>query len=163
MTLFVALLLQAVGCDRRLEPYVPPEEEPPPLERPLRIPGFEAPSPRATPPAAVASGESIRGSVRLASGLATPGVGVLFVIARAPGGGPPLAVKRFAATLPVDFEIGPGDVMIQGRPFVAPIHLSARLDRDGDPLTRDADDLVAATVGPLATGATGVVLELQGP
>lgn len=167
------LLLSTPGCDRRLDPYVPPEQEPPPLDRPLRIPGLEAPVPRSTQPraaplraapprAAAATGAAIRGSVRLAAGVEQAGTGVLFVIARGPGGGPPLAVKRFSADqLPVDFEIGPGDVMLQGRPFAGPIQLSARLDRDGDPLSRGAGDLLAESVGPLEAGATDIVLELR--
>ena len=159
----ILLLLSMPGCDRRLDPYVPSEQEPPPIDRPLRIPGFEAATPRsAPPPAAAAPGASIRGSVRLAGGVEQVGTGVLFVIARGPAGGPPLAVKRLSADLlPVDFAIGPGDVMLQGRPFAGPIQLSARLDRDGDPLSRGAGDLVAESVGPLEPGATGVVLELR--
>ena len=162
------LLLSTLGCDRRLDPYVPPEQEPPPLDRPLRIPGLEVPVPRSSQPraaplrAAAATGAAIRGSVRLAAGVEQAGTGVLFVIARGPGGGPPLAVKRLSADqLPVDFEIGPGDVMLQGRPFAGPIQLSARLDRDGDPLSRGAGDLLAESVGPLEAGATDIVLELR--
>lgn len=167
---WLILVLVLVGaCDRRVEPYVPPEEEPPPPERPVRIPGLERPSPRAQTapppgtrsPAPPAAGPAITGSVTLASG-AQGGDGVLFVIARSSAAGPPLAVKRLpAGPFPLSFEIGPGDVMIQGRPFAGPITLTARLDRDGDPLTRGNDDLAAELASPVEPGATGLELVLR--
>jgi len=45
------LLLLALGCDRRSEPFVDPAEEPPKLDRPVRVPGLENPAPRAQMPA----------------------------------------------------------------------------------------------------------------
>ena len=166
-------LLAATGCDRRLEPYVPLEQEPAPVEGPIRVPGLDNPVPRepiltspARPPASRSAGASIRGVVRLADGVEarpTPG-GALFVIARSPGGGPPLAALRLDTTdLPQPFEIGPGDVMIPGRPFVGPILLEARLDADGDPLTRSPRDLVASVPDALEPGASGVDLQLSPP
>ena len=176
--LLVALVPLAAACDRRVEPYIPAEQEPPPPERPVRIPGLSSPEARvpaldaagarrgmAAAPAAAsasASGLPIRGQVRLAEGVTAPPDGVLFVIARGPGGGPPLAVKRMTpASFPVSFELGPADVMMQGRPFVGPITLSARLDRDGDPLTRADDDPSYQHVGSLAPGAEGIEIVLR--
>jgi hypothetical protein len=165
----LAALALAVGaCDRRMEPYVPPEAEPPRLERPLRVPGFETP----TPSAAVAgragapadSAESIRGVLRLGEGAAPPGDSVLFVIARPAAGGPPLAVKRLPpGPFPLEFEIGPGDAMLSGQPFVGPLLLTARVDGDGDPLTRAPTDLAAQASAPLEPGARGIELVLQPP
>jgi hypothetical protein len=174
-----ALLVLALGaCDRRLEPYVPPENEPPPPERPVRVPGLENPAPRAAmpmgpqgaPPAAAgeragasaASGAPIRGRIVAGEGVAAGGEGVLFVIARSQGGGPPLAVKRLAiGPFPLEFEIGPEDVMIQGLPFAGPITLTARIDRDGNPMTRDAGGASAALDAPVQPGAEGVELRLE--
>jgi hypothetical protein len=163
----LAALALAIGaCDRRMEPYVPPEEEPPRLERPLRVPGFETP----TPSAAVAgrapadSAGAIRGVLRLGGGPTPPDDSVLFVIARPAGGGPPLAVKRLPpGPFPLEFEIGPGDAMLAGQPFVGPLLLSARVDGDGDPLTRSPTDLAAQASAPLEPGARGVELVLQPP
>ena len=39
----------------------------------------------------------------------------LFVFVRAPGGGPPLAVKRLNATLPQDVDLSSSDAMVAGR------------------------------------------------
>ena len=174
----MALALLATACDRRVEPYVPPEQEPPRPERPVRIPGLGAPEARvpalreagtrqgvAVPPdhpAASAPGQAIRGQVRLGDGVPLREGGVLFVIARGPGPGPPLAVKRMTpAAFPVSFELGPADVMMKGRPFVGPITLSARLDRDGDPLTRDDGDASYQHPGPLEPGASGIEIVLR--
>lgn len=109
-------------------------------------------------------GEPIRGTLELSEG-ADPSRGVvLFVIARSTGAGPPLAVKRLAVgPFPVEFEIGPADAMLAGRPFAGPIRLSARLDADGDPLTRQAEDLVAEIPDVLEPGTDGVRLVLAQP
>ena len=157
----------ALGCDRRLEAYVPPDQEPPAPERPVRIPGLAEPNPSMAPVTSVAAdrpgagGASIRGQLRLAAGAVNPGRGVLFVIARSGAGGPPLAVKRLpAGPFPMAFELGPGDVMIQGRPFSGPLSLTARVDVDADPLTRDPADLQASLEGSVQPGASGIELVL---
>ncbi len=151
-----------LGCDRRTEPYIPPEQEPPPPSRPVRIPGLEQPVPQGRQLALAASGGSIHGTVRLAPGVQAPDTGVLFIIARAQGGGPPLAVKRLpVGPFPLTFQVGPADVMLKGRPFEGPIKLSARIDRDGDPLTREPDNLVAESAAALEPGARGAELVLQ--
>jgi hypothetical protein len=169
------LALALAACDRNLEPYVAAEDEPPPPERPVRVPGLENPAPRATMPlgppegagaragTSAPSGEPIRGRV-----IAGPGVdggggeGVLFVIARSQPAGPPLAVKRLpVGPFPLEFEIGPSDVMIQGLPFAGAITLTARIDRDGNAMTREPGAAVAALAAPVQPGATGVELLLE--
>lgn len=170
-------LLVSGGCDRRVEPFVPLEDEPPPPARPVRIPGIEQASPQrqidlgaAIQPATgarsgaasaiPASAPRIRGVIRLAAGQAA-GEGVLFVIARGAAPGPPLAVARLAAgPFPLDFTLGPENVMVPGRPFAGAMKLSVRLDRDGDPLTRGADDLVGAAAGPVEPGQQGIEIVL---
>jgi len=175
--LLLALALLVTACDRRVEPYIPAEEELPPPERPVRIPGLGSPEARVpalggagarrgmgappAPAAASASAKPISGQVRLGDGVTAPEGGVLFVIARG-GAGPPLAVKRMTpGSFPVPFELGPSDVMVQGRPFVGPIALSARLDRDGDPLTRDDADPSYQHEGPLEPGTNGIEIVLR--
>jgi len=110
---------------------------------------------------------SIEGTVELEAGHA-PGTGaraVLYIIARPAGaqGGPPLAVKRIVApAFPVSFSLGPNDVMIQGTAFEGPLNLTARLDRDGDPLTREAGEPAGAHDGnPVSPGARNVVVKLR--
>ncbi|MEX2205311.1 MAG: hypothetical protein WEF50_03680 [Myxococcota bacterium] len=172
LALFPCLVL-ALACDRRLEPYVAPADEPARLERPVRVPGLENPAPRARMPmgppesaasSTAASGAPISGRVVAGEGVAPGGEGVLFVIARSGGGGPPLAVKRLPiGPFPLAFEIGPADVMIAGRPWSSPISLSARIDRDGNPMTRDPGDALAVLASPVEPGARDVELTLLVP
>ena len=157
-----ALLLAPLGCDRRVEPYVPPEQEPPPPERPVRIPGLSRPQPRVESLEARTPGAAISGEVRLADGVASTGEGVLFVIARSPAGGPPLAVKRLPpGPFPMAFSLGPDDAMIRERPFAGPMLLTARLDQDGDPMTRGDGDPSAAHDALVEPGTAGIELILE--
>ncbi len=123
----------------------------------------EAPAASAGAAAGASSdGAPIRGRVSAGEGVVSGGEGVLFVIARSSAGGPPLAVKRLpVGPFPLAFEIGPADVMMAGRPFSGPISLTARVDRDGNPLTRDPGDPSAALSAPVEPGATDVDLRLE--
>jgi len=114
-------------------------------------------------PAAVtgATSAAIEGTLELAPELAgrVPSGAVLFVIARTAQRGPPLAVVRVAAPrFPLRFSIGPDDRMIQSVPFAGDILLSARVDADGDAMTRSAGDLRGASDVPSAPGDRGVTL-----
>ena len=108
----------------------------------------------------------IAGRIEVAPELAgaLPAGAILFVIARPEGaaGGPPLAVLRIPEPeFPVAFEIGPGDVMIPSMRFAGPISLSARLDADGNAMTRGESDLASPPAPPAEPGTTGVVLVLS--
>ena len=95
---------------------------------------------------------------------ARPTDGVLFVIARPQGarGGPPLAVLRIPSPeFPLEFSIGPDNVMIPTMQFAGSISLSARLDADGNAMTRGPDDISSPVMEPLAPGTTGVRLLLS--
>lgn len=158
----------AAGCDRRTAPWVAPADEPPRLERPLRIPGLETPQPQAAAPrdapAAAASGAPIRGRVELGPGVTAAPGSVLFLIARrdAAAAGPPLAVERVDATsFPLEFELGPDDMMLAGQPWTGPLWLTARLDSDGNAMTRESGAPSAALGAPLEPGASGVELVLR--
>ncbi len=109
---------------------------------------------------------AIEGRIELAPELAgaRPEAGVLFVIARHQGtqGGPPLAVLRLPnPEFPLEFSIGPENVMIPSMRFEGAISLSARLDADGNAMTRGSDDISSQVEEPLAPGATGVKLVLN--
>jgi len=158
------------GCDRRAEPYVTPDQEPPREERPVTIPFIAPEGPGQAPPPPPQSARSntdsspqaIRGSIRLADG-AESFPGVLFVIARKAAAGPPLAVIRLdTPTFPVEFSIGPSNVMAGGPDqFTGPISLTARLDADGT-ATAGPGDLLGAASGTVEPGATGVDIVLGG-
>lgn len=100
-------------------------------------------------------GKSVRITLNLES--AAPPNGVLFVIARDPAGGPPAAVKRIAVTsFPITVDISQADSML-GQPLPDLFRLEARLDSDGDPLTKPASDPSAA----LDNVAPGAVITLS--
>jgi hypothetical protein len=183
----VALCVLALAaCDRNLEPFDPSEQpREPDLSKifPEGAESAEAVQPGLPPPPGAArgapplpaetaaaespgaAGAAIQGTVELAPGLAgrTPPDAVLFIIARGAGAGPPIAVKRMARPqFPLAFSIGPEDRMIQTMPFAGPISLTARVDADGNATSRSPGDVTgAAAAGPVAPGATGVVIVLD--
>ncbi len=176
-----ALLL--AGCDRSIEPYDPNEQvEQPDLKRifpegAARVAERERaqeggpmagapPQPMggrgATPVAAEA--EPIAGTMVLTPELEgqVPADAILFLVARKPGGGPPIAVQRIPnPKFPLPFEIGPGDRMIQSIPFEGPLLLSARVDGDGNATSREPGDLQGAAPDPVDAGATGVTIRID--
>jgi len=167
----VALLLLALACDRKIEPFVPGEKpEAPDLSRIFPEGAEKAAKQEASPgmppaPAAAraagspASASPITGTVSIKPELASrvPPGAVLFLIARTSESGPPLAVKRIPdPKLPLDFSIGPDDRMIQALPFTGPIRLSARLDSDGNAMTKLPGDLTGSAPQPHQPGDSGV-------
>ena len=120
----------------------------------------EQPSARAGGSAAA---EGLAGVIELPPSLASrvsPGA-IVFVTVRDSGttGGPPAAVKRLPAAFPLRFAIGPGDSMM-GQPLPAHARVEARVDSDGDPLTRAATD-PSARLDDVATGSSNLRLALR--
>lgn len=177
---YILLLLVACGaCSQRVETEEDHARRE--RERPL-LPASAAPAALVTgsgPPAeamprgpaeivggtgasASAAGPGIRGTIEAPGLDAPPSGAVLFVFVRAPEsrGGPPLAVQRHSPpALPLAFSIGPEDAMMGPAPFPARVVVEARLDADGDPLSRDPGDLSARSV-PVAPGSEDVTLTL---
>ena len=167
------------GCDRNIEPFDPNEQpEQPDLarifpagaERAQEGPPSLPPAPgRGAPPLAAESGAGdtappIRGAVSVAEKLAgrVPEGAVLFLIARHDGAGPPVAVERIAnPRFPLEFSLGSEDRMIQTLPFAGELQISARLDADGNALSRQPGDLEGRAAGAASPGATGVVVVLD--
>jgi tetratricopeptide (TPR) repeat protein len=80
---------------------------------------------------------------------------VVFVIARAEGvaAGPPAAVKRLTGvTFPITFDLTSADSMM-GQPLPPRVRLEARIDSDGNPLTKEPSDPFVVQDG-VALGAT---------
>jgi len=81
--------------------------------------------------------------VTLAAELASrvPANAFLFVFVPSPSGGPPLAVKRNAATLPQDVALSAADSMITGRAIQAgqKVSVVARISASGSPLPSKGD------------------------
>jgi cytochrome c-type biogenesis protein CcmH len=108
-------------------------------------------APAAAPTAAASSGTGVRVTLDL-DPAAKQRSGIVFVIARNPAGGPPVAVKRVVATsFPFNVELTDADSMM-GQSFPASFRLEARLDADGDPLTKPSTDPAAMQDG-VAPGA----------
>lgn len=176
----VTLLVAALACSQRVEPeddYADRERERPLLPRsaaPEALvdgsvsaggPSDAMPRGRADTVAVRSGGTAgagVSGTIQ-APGMGAPPAGsVLFVIVRPVErtGGPPLAVRRVTpSAFPVDFEIGPRDAMLGEAPFPDRVTVEARLDGDGDPLSRNPGDRSAASA-PVRPGATGVTLRL---
>ena len=73
------------------------------------------------------------------------GRAVLFIIARSANssGGPPLAVKKVdRPVFPLSYSLGSENVMMPGVSFSGKVKISARLDKDGNPMTREAGNLM---------------------
>lgn len=178
MARWLALLLCAaalVACDRNVAPFVPGEQpRAPDLSRIFPAGAEESERMRGAvemPPApgegprgadAFADAPPIRGVVRLADGVSPAATAVLFVIARTGAAGPPLAVKRIPSpSFPLAFEVGPGDRMIASRPFAGELTLTARLDGDGNAISRQPGDLEGEAPGTVEPGASGVEIVLD--
>lgn len=107
----------------------------------------------------------LQGTVRLADGAVAPPGAVLFVYARASdqAQGPPTAVQRQpGAALPTAFALSDREILM-GAPWPAQVWVQARLDADGNAMTRGDQDLASALVGPLETGAAPIELVLAPP
>jgi hypothetical protein len=109
------------------------------------------------------------GEVRLAEGVKPDVVkptDTLFIMVRelTPEGKPGrlLAAQRHQPVqLPLKYELGAKDTMVPGTAFVGPFVVQARLDRDGDPMTKGDDDLYAEFGSPVKGGQQGVDLTLK--
>ena len=115
------------------------------------------------PPAAAtgATSGAIEGTLELAPDLVgrVPPGAVLSWVARTAQGGPPLAVVRVASPrVPMPFSIGPDDRMNQSMPFAGEMLITARVDTDGNAMTRSPGDLQGASATPNAPGDRGVTL-----
>jgi cytochrome c-type biogenesis protein CcmH len=122
----------------------------------------QAKNPAPTPAAAPApSGPSVHISLSLEGAKPSPNA-VLFIMARAPGqtAGPPAAVKRIAnPTFPLEIDLSAADSMM-GQPLPATVRIEARLDSDGDAMTKNPSDPKAAQDG-VVTNGTKVNLVLK--
>jgi cytochrome c-type biogenesis protein CcmH len=89
----------------------------------------------------------------------------LFIIARPfdAAKGPPLAVKKIDRPIfPISYSLGPENVMMQGVPFTGKVTITARLDKDGNPTTRQPGDITGDyKKNPAVVGAKNVDIVLD--
>jgi cytochrome c-type biogenesis protein CcmH len=131
----------ARGLLQRVSAMMPPGPEKEEVEKTIAQLAQNGGKPPAAAPASPAAGARIEGVVdvdpKLKGKIAG---GVLFIIARSTSsaGGPPLAVKKIAAPkFPVSYSLSSQDVMMPGTPFSGKVFLTARLDQDGNPTTKE--------------------------
>jgi cytochrome c-type biogenesis protein CcmH len=139
----------------------------PPVAAPAAPPQGAA----ATPAPAGAGGATLSGRITLAPARkadVTPSDVVYLVARRLPDSpgtrGSLVAVKRFtASSFPIEFTLSQADMMFKNGAFEGELTLSARVDKDGDPITRRKGD-VFGTLDRVKVGAAGVevaITELQ--
>lgn len=104
-----------------------------------------SPSATSAPGTAASSAASVTLHVALGDDVSTNALGpnaALFIFARSPGGGPPLAViRRPVNALPGEFTLTDADTMIQGNSLsnFAEITLVARVSASGQPIEQSGD------------------------
>ena len=116
-------------------------------------------------PRAEAARPVLSGTIRVDDALKAkiPANGTLFIIARPEGAvaGPPALVKRVAGvTFPYSFVLETDNVMMGG-PVPDKLTISARLDQDGDAMSKSPGDLAGASKSSATQGATGVEVVLS--
>ena len=122
------------------------------------------PRPQAT--AAAPSGQQIVGRISIDPKLKgnVDSQATLFIIARADAAkGPPLAVKKIdRPVFPLSYSLGPENVMMQGMPFTGRVTITARLDKDGNPTTRQPGDLTGDyQKNPVTVGSKNIDIVLD--
>jgi Tfp pilus assembly protein PilF len=134
----------------------------PPAAMPANHPAIANPDGSQPAAATAAGGPSIHVTVTLDPSAKSSPNAVLFVIARAAGqtAGPPAAVKRIMSpSFPLEIDLTTADSMM-GQPLPASIRLEARLDSDGDAMTKNPSDPHAMQDGVATNGGkVGLVLK----
>jgi hypothetical protein len=131
--------------------------------------GAQAPAAPPSEASAFPATPLITGTVEVDESLASaprPPEATLFIIARGrgPGGevGPPALVKRVTpVSLPYTFVLSTDDQMVRGTPLPGAFVVSARLDTDGDAISRTPGDLAGSVKEAVQQGASGVRLLLD--
>lgn len=128
-------------------------------ELPPNHPAIEDAGAPAAAPASASAAPSAPGAIHvtltLGPGVAPPGQGIIYVIARAAGvtAGPPAAVKRMPlSAFPLTFDLSSADSMM-GQPLPPKVRIDARIDSDGDAMTHDPKD-PSAVADNVAAGAS---------
>jgi cytochrome c-type biogenesis protein CcmH len=157
---------------KRLLNLVPPGEERNEVVKVLAdipttggTPGRPAASAKST--AALSSSAQISGKISIDPKLKAnvDSQATLFIIARPANAakGPPMAVKKIDyPVFPLSYSLGPENVMMQDTPFTGALTLTARLDKDGNPGTRQPGDLTGDyKKNPVAVSSQNVDIVLD--
>jgi tetratricopeptide (TPR) repeat protein len=120
--------------------------------QPASLPADHPPIPEQT----AAPAAALHVTLQIAPGVSPPPQGVIFVIARAAGvtAGPPAAVKRMPlSAFPLTLDLSAADSMM-GQPLPSRVRLEARIDSDGNAMTKDPKDPIAVADNVAAGSAT---------
>lgn len=106
----------------------------------------------------------LRGQVTLADGVsAPPGYTLFFSVRSSPAGGPPAAAQKLTGvSFPLDVELGDAQLLpMSGGTWPEEVWVQARLDADGDAMTKGDTDLESEMMGPLTKGSEGLSFILR--
>jgi thioredoxin-like negative regulator of GroEL len=110
-------------------------------------------------------GPGIKVTLDVAPGAKRPDSKVVYVIVREAGvtAGPPSAVKRvIVSTFPITVDVTAADSMM-GAPLPATMRVEARLDTDGNAMTKQPTDLEASKDGVASGAAVSLTLAQKHP
>lgn len=87
---------------------------------------------------------------------------IIYLMARNAATGGIVAVQKLTApaTFPVEFKLTGENVMMPGMSLAGQVKLSARVDKDGDAMSKTPGDVTGEVSDVVAVPATGVVLTL---
>lgn len=114
---------------------------------------------------AAPEGPTIELDVRLGESVSLDGLGsqaALFIFARAPGGGPPIAVIREPVdAVPGSFTLSDADTMLEGRSLADydELTLVARISASGRPTEQSGDWFAEKTYTPDGSGSVELVID----
>lgn len=119
-----------------------------------------------TAPIAPAGGGEVyvRGAVSIADGVEVPEGYTLFLsVKRGPGGGPPVAAQKLnGVSFPLEISLGEAQLLpMAGGAWPEEVWVQARLDQDGNAMTKGEQDLESAVLGPLTKGTEGLAFVLE--
>jgi hypothetical protein len=108
---------------------------------------------------AAADAGALSGTISLGKGMTLPAGATIFIAARPPAGGPPMAVKKIAnPKLPLEFSLSQENAMMGGA-FAGDVELTVRASQAGDPMSRTPGDLFGTLKTKVGTAKVKVVLD----
>ena len=135
-----------------------------PASRPMGKlpPGHPPMGAGASQPPGAATGGTIEGSIQLdkSQSAKVKAGSTLFIIVRRDEGegkkGMMLAAKKIMVTgsamFPLKYTVTPKDVMMAGTSLVGKVRVSARIDQDGDAISKQPGDVIGAAKAPVMVG-----------
>jgi hypothetical protein len=120
------------------------------------------PAPAAAPATTPAAegGAAVKVTLALAPGAKAPASNIIYIIVRDAGqtAGPPSAVKKVMITsFPLTIDVTAADSMM-GQPLPSKMRIEARLDTDGNAMTKEPTDLEGSKDDVPAGGAVALTL-----